>query len=284
MPELRADRAPGVATVVVVDDSVSVCRAIERMLAPRGHRVVALYSGEEALAALADERPDLVVCDVVLPDIEGMAICRFVRESPALAGTAVLLISGLVTDEVRRQARQAGADGLLSKPFRGDALLAEVDTLLARTLGPAAAGPRPVREERPAPAVLAELERLTGLYAGSWRLADGRRGRFPATASAADVPDPELILARLRSFAAPLGVGAPATLLIEGEEGDMLIVGHLEHRGTLCLRLSAAATFGKARYLVRKFLHTLGDPAASARPAADVPNPHSHRGDPSWTT
>ena len=273
MLERRAERPAGAATVVVVDDSVSVCRAIERMLAPRGHRVVALYSGEEALAALADERPDLVVCDVVLPDVEGLAICRFVRESPALAGTGVLLISGLVTEEVRRQAREAGADGLLSKPFRGDALLAEVDALLARALGPTAARPRPAaRDERPAPAVLAELERLPGLSAGSWRLADGRRGRLPATASAAEVPDPELILARLRSFAAPLGVGAPATLLIEGEDGDMLVVGHRERRGTLCLRLSDAATFGKARYLVRKFLHTLVDPAAAGRPAADVSN------------
>jgi hypothetical protein len=132
--------------------------------------------------------------------------------------------------------------------------------------------------------VLAELERLPGLRAGSWRLADGRRGRFPAAAGAAEVPDPELILARLRSFAAPLGVGTPATLLIEGEDGDMLVVGHRERRGTLCLRLTEAATFGKARYLVRKFLHTLVDPAVAGRPAADVSNLHPRQGDPSWST
>jgi hypothetical protein len=122
--------------------------------------------------------------------------------------------------------------------------------------------------------VLAELEKLAGLRAGSWRLADGRRGRFPAAVSAAEVPDPELILARLRSFAAPLGVGAPATLLIEGEGGEMLLVGHREHRGTLCLRLTAEATFGKARYLARKFLTTLGEPAAASRSAAGASNHH----------
>jgi DNA-binding response OmpR family regulator len=273
--EPRAEQPSGAATVMVVDDSVSVCRAIERMLAPRGHRVVALNSGEEALAVLAVERPDLVVCDVVLPDVEGLAICRFVRESPALAGAAVLLISGLVTDEVRREAIAAGADSLLAKPFRGDALLAQVDALLARAPGAAAPGPRPavaVRDPRPAPAVLAELEKLAGLRAGSWRLADGRRGRFPAAASAAEVPDPELILARLRSFAAPLGVGAPATLLIEGEGGEMLLVGHRDRRGCICLRLTPDATFGKARYLVRTFLTTLGETAAAGRPAAGASN------------
>jgi DNA-binding response OmpR family regulator len=272
VPEPRAERPAGAATVVVVDDSVSVCRAIERMLAPRGHRVVALNSGEEALAALADEQPDLVVCDVVLPDVEGLAICRFVRESPALAGAAVLLISGLVTDELRRRADAAGADGLLAKPFRSDALLAAVDALLARAAGRTAAPRRAA--EPPAPAGVAELERLPGLRAGSWRLADGRRGRFPATASPAAVPDPELILARLRSFAAPLGVGAPATLLIEGDGGEMLLVGHREGRGTLCLRLTPDATFGKARYLVRRFLHDLADPAAAGRPAPGVSTVH----------
>lgn len=270
MLERRAERPAGAAAVLVVDDSVSVCRAIERMLMPRGHRVVVLNSGEEALATLADERFDLVICDVVLPDVEGLAICRFVRESPAHAGIAVLLISGLVTDEVRRQAAAAGADALLAKPFRGDALVGRVDELLAGTAG-GAAGPARVAESRPAPAVLAELERLTGLAAGSWRLADGRRGRIPADAGAAEAPDPELVLARLRSFAAPFGLGAPATLLLEGEGGDMLLVGHRERRGTVCLHLTAEATFGKARYLVRKFLQTLADPEPRAVPPPAAP-------------
>lgn len=266
------DRRPAdAARVVVIDDSVSVCRAIERMLAPRGHRVASMHSGEEALARLEEERPELVICDLVLPDIEGLAICRFVRESSLLRDAALLLISGLITDEARERARAAGADTVLGKPFRADRLLAEVDRLLAaRPAGvaaAAAASAAPPRRSQPAAWVVTELERMPGLVSASWRLADGSRGRLPA-AGAAATPDPELVLARLRSFAAPFGLGEPATLLLEGDGGDALVIGHCDGGGTVCLHLTAEATLGKARYLVRQLLRTLspGEPSTSVFP------------------
>ncbi len=268
-----AEHADGAARVVVIDDSVSVCRAIERMLAPRGHRVVSMHSGEEALARLEEERPHLVVCDLVLPDVEGLAICRFVRESTLLRGAALLLISGLATEEARARAHAAGADAVLGKPFRADKLLAEVDRLLAlRPPAPAAAaGPvaaaGPARRPQPAAWIVAELKRLPGLAAASWRLADGSRGRLPESGAVA-APDPELILARLRSFAAPLGIGEPTTLLLEGDGGGALVIGHKDGGGTVCLHLTGDATLGKARFLVRQLLRTLApsEPSTSAYP------------------
>lgn len=255
------------ARVVIVDDSVSVCKAVERMLAPRGAEVVAIHTGEEALARIEGERPDLVICDLILPDLEGLAVCRFVRESPALGAVPLLAISGLATDDVRRQALEAGAEAVLKKPFRGEVLLAEVDGLLAG--GRSAAAPEePTAAPEPVLRAVAELEALPGLVAGSWWLASGAEGRL-RTAATETAPDPEAMLARLRSFAAPFGVGDPAMLLVEGDAGELLLVGHRERCGIVCLHLTQAAVLGKARYLARKFLRRIDPPAGPApRPVA----------------
>ena len=96
------------AKVSVIDDSLSVCFAIERMLRAHGMEVVSHRSGEAALSRLEEEAPDLVLCDLVLPDIEGFQICTFIREHATLSSVPVIVISGIVDDEVRAQAEQVG--------------------------------------------------------------------------------------------------------------------------------------------------------------------------------
>jgi CheY-like chemotaxis protein len=248
------------AKVVIVDDSVSVCKAIERMLRPREIRVVGIHSGEEALARLEGERPDLVLCDLVLPDREGVEICRFVRQSGVLREVPLVVISGVATDEIKRRAFAAGADAVLKKPFRSDALVAQLEALLAPQRGAA----RPAAAERLAPAlsVLDEISRLPGLAAGSWRLASGEGGALGAAdsaggAGAGSAPDPGMVLAKLRSFAASAGVGTPTMAVLEAEAGKVLLVGQGERRGVVCLHLTGTAALGKARYLARKFLRAL---------------------------
>ncbi len=148
--------------IVVVDDSVSVCRAVERMVAMRGAQVVSIHTGEEALVRLEQEAPDLVICDLVLPDVEGFDVCRFVRGSALLNKVPVLAITGLASDDARRRALEAGADKVLQKPFRSEVLLADIDALLrtARELAR-----EPVAAELPQPAELlqpAEPPQLAG--------------------------------------------------------------------------------------------------------------------------
>jgi CheY-like chemotaxis protein len=256
--DLRERPAGEPVRVVVVDDSVSVCKAIGRMLGPYGVEMVEMHSGEEALAGLQRDRPDLIICDLVLPDVEGLAICRFVRENRALSEVPLLAISGRATDELRGRATAAGVDALLQKPFSGDLLLAHVDALLG---GPRrATGRRMPAVPQPPSAMMrlaAELESLEGLLAGSWQLAGGAEGHLRVTATGVAPPDPETMLARLRSFAAPLGVGAPELVLVEGDGGELLLIGHRDRGGIVCLHLAASAIVGKARYLARKFLRTV---------------------------
>ncbi len=121
--------------VLIADDSIAVRKVAERLLTEAGFGVTLAANGEEALAYLAKEIPDLIVSDVIMPDKSGYEVCAFVRAQGALANTPVLLISGIVNDEVTKQAESCHADGVLKKPFQGTSLKDRVLELLAKRQG-----------------------------------------------------------------------------------------------------------------------------------------------------
>ncbi|MEP6890661.1 MAG: response regulator, partial [Nitrospirota bacterium] len=98
--------------VLIADDSIAVRKVAERLLIEAGLGVTLVANGEEALAYLAKETPDLVVSDVIMPDKSGYEVCAFVRAQRTLANTPVLLISGIVNDDVTKQAEVCHADGV----------------------------------------------------------------------------------------------------------------------------------------------------------------------------
>src|SRR6266851_9878460 len=117
--------------VLVVDDSLSVRKMVERSLQTKGFEVLAASSGVEAMERIGSAVPDLVVCDVVMPDVDGYRICEFVRAHPALGDTPVLLISGIVNASVLERASHVRSNDVLRKPFTGDELARKVEELLA---------------------------------------------------------------------------------------------------------------------------------------------------------
>jgi len=146
--------------ILVVDDSLSVRKVAERMLKEAGLEVALAANGEEALAWLSANTPNLVIADVIMPDKSGFEVCAFVRAQASLANTPVLLISGFVDDEVTRQAEACRADGVIKKPFQGASLRERVlDLLSARKEqeAPAAASAPELVLEMPALAPEPEL-------------------------------------------------------------------------------------------------------------------------------
>jgi CheY-like chemotaxis protein len=117
--------------VLFVDDSLSVRKMVERALEMKGFDVLSVSSGAEAMERIGSAMPDLVVCDVVMPDADGYRICEFVRAHPALSETPVLLISGIVNSAVLERAAQVRSSDVLRKPFTADDLACKVDELLA---------------------------------------------------------------------------------------------------------------------------------------------------------
>ena len=142
--------------ILVADDSIAVRKVAERLLTEAGLGVTLAANGEEALAYLSKERPDVVVSDVIMPDKSGYEVCAFVRGHASLATTPVLLISGIVNDEVTKQAESCHADGVLKKPFQGTSLKDRVLELLAKRQEPAVVAPSPAAPA-PKPAVSGEV-------------------------------------------------------------------------------------------------------------------------------
>jgi CheY-like chemotaxis protein len=122
--------------VLIVDDSVSVRKVVERALVARHLQVVAAASGEEAIQRVDAEEPDLVICDVILPDRDGYQVCEHVRGHPRLGRTPVLLISGVVTSTVLQRATEVGSNGVMFKPFAAEDLVRKAHELLGIEVAP----------------------------------------------------------------------------------------------------------------------------------------------------
>src|SRR5262245_57326426 len=116
--------------VLVVDDSLSVRKVVEKALEVRGLQVLAAATGAEAISMIDRDRPDVVICDVILPDKEGYQICEYVRAHPAIGATPVLLISGIDNGTVQARAAEVRSDEVMFKPFSVEDLVRRVDKLL----------------------------------------------------------------------------------------------------------------------------------------------------------
>jgi CheY-like chemotaxis protein len=130
--------------VLVVDDSLSVRKVVEKALTGRGVEVLSAATGTEAMERIEQERPDIVVCDVILPDKDGYKVCEFVRAHPAVGRIPVLLISGVVNSTVLARAAEIQANDVMFKPFAAEELVRKIEGLLgSRVITPAPATPAP---------------------------------------------------------------------------------------------------------------------------------------------
>jgi class 3 adenylate cyclase len=118
------------AKILVVDDTPRNVKFLVDLLGIKGYSVVTATSGAEALQQVAAEQPDLVLLDVIMPDISGYEVCRQIRANAGTAILPVVMVTALDPSEERIKGLDAGADDFLTKPINQAELLARVRSLL----------------------------------------------------------------------------------------------------------------------------------------------------------
>ena len=117
-------------TILVVDDHPDLRRLVRRQLEDH-YRVLEMADGRQAMASIETELPDLVLSDVMMPELDGYQLCRAIRENPATNFIPIVLLTARASADSQVEGLERGADAYLAKPFNGDVLRATISGLIA---------------------------------------------------------------------------------------------------------------------------------------------------------
>lgn len=121
--------------ILVVDDDPQIVRLARSFLEQAGFTVLVAYDGETVVQSIRGDRPDLVVLDLMLPNIDGWEITRRIRADKKLFTIPILMLTARVEDTDKIKGLQLGADDYLTKPFNGGELVARAHAIMRRATG-----------------------------------------------------------------------------------------------------------------------------------------------------
>jgi CheY-like chemotaxis protein len=116
--------------LLIVDDEEGVRALVRMTLISDTYRVFEAHEGNAALELARTHRPDLILLDVMLPDMSGIEVCRTLKNDPIMASTTIIMLTAKAQQSDLGDAEQAGADGYFTKPFSPIALLQKVESIL----------------------------------------------------------------------------------------------------------------------------------------------------------
>lgn len=119
------------ARIMIVEDDDNIATALEYVISREGMACERIASGGEAMTRIRDTRPDLVLLDIMLPEVSGYDICRDIRTDPGLSNVRILMMTARGSAAEQKKVMALGADGFISKPFELKFLRTEVHRLLA---------------------------------------------------------------------------------------------------------------------------------------------------------
>lgn len=134
--------------ILVVDDDLDTLKLVGMMLQRQGYSIIAAINGAQALAKVPVEKPDLILLDVMMPDIDGFEVCRKIRANPSFATVPILMFTAKTQVDDKVQGFEAGADDYLPKPTHPAELLAHVKALLGRSRVATGGTTLPVKQAR----------------------------------------------------------------------------------------------------------------------------------------
>ena len=125
---MPAERLPGL--VLIADDEPHILRSLGFVLSKAGYRVIEARTGREAIESIRRERPALVFLDIMMPEMDGLEVCRQIKSSGELAATYVILLTAKGLQADHDDGLAAGADEYMTKPFSPSKAVARVDAVL----------------------------------------------------------------------------------------------------------------------------------------------------------
>lgn len=205
----RRGVAPGRPAVLVIEDNTDMIRLLGGLLGA-DYEVFTARDGESGLRMVHRNRPELIICDVMMPGMSGLEVARTLREDPETRNIPILLLTARADAETRLEAQRQGADGWLTKPFRRTELLSTVERMLRNQTNRQIAAERRGEERVHAVivGVLRALEEVAGALASAGAdvsplaaLVDRLRPMVPGPAQRPEDVDPEVAA---RAALAPL--------------------------------------------------------------------------------
>src|SRR5882757_3061468 len=130
IPPLSDAPAKRTPTVYFIDDSATMREVIKIAFRRENINVITCADAASALAQFEQNRPDVVITDVIMPDQDGYSVCSQIKQHPQFSATPVILMSGVVNKSVADKAVSVGADELIRKPFQPQDLIARVKGFL----------------------------------------------------------------------------------------------------------------------------------------------------------
>ena len=131
MSEPTTDNPGASRKVLIADDEQNIVISIEFLMKREGFQVLIAHDGEDALAKVQGERPQLVLLDVMMPKKNGYEVCQSIKSDPRLAATKVLMLTAKGRDTEIAKGLAIGADAYMTKPFSTRELVAKARELLA---------------------------------------------------------------------------------------------------------------------------------------------------------
>jgi len=174
-----------VERVLVIDDDPHILQALQYAFEKGGFEALVASDGEMGMEVIRDERPGMIITDILLPNVDGFEIVQWVRADPLLSNTPMMIISAKTAEEDRIRGLELGADDYITKPFSPAEIVAKAKALFRRSNG--------YRKRKAIPAVRGPfdtegLERLRNLRFDNFEVGVGNRSGYEAAKAASESP------------------------------------------------------------------------------------------------
>jgi len=117
--------------ILLIDDHQTVFRLLEAIVRIKGYKLLYAESGQQGIVMARQEQPDLILLDVMMPDIDGFKVCQYLKENDGTKEIPIMFLTARGAEDDLETGRKAGADGFMTKPFQTIEVLKQIEKLLA---------------------------------------------------------------------------------------------------------------------------------------------------------